>query len=226
MSTTFGMIHRAMSVDTDLVRIIAENIANAQTSGYQRKLGVQRPEFASLAEALSAQTATETAPLTTVADASPGTLAETRERLDIALSGAGSLIVATPNGEMPMRGGRLHIDDQGQLVNQQGDAVLGKAGTIHFSGAALDLNSVDISSDGTIRVAGDVIGQLRVEAAGTDGENATPNVLQGFLESSNVEPVTEMIKLMEVIRHFETTQKAARSYDDLMQQAITDLGKI
>jgi flagellar basal-body rod protein FlgF len=120
----------------------------------------------------------------------------------------------------------LHIDSEGQLVTQQGDAVLGISGPITFTGAAVDAVSISIAADGMVRVAGNPIGQLRVESPAANGEQGAPHVLQGFLESSNVESVTEMVKLMETIRHFEATQRAARSYDGLLQQAISDLGKI
>jgi len=226
MANVFGTIQRAMSIDTDLVRLIADNIANAQTPNFQRKLGVQRVEFSAVdaATGIASQTS-QLAPLETAADVTPGTLSETHESLDIALSGPGSLFVSTQTGETTFRGGRLHISDDDVLVTQAGDPVLGVSGPITFPGGTVDQKSIAITSDGVVKVAGISIGQLRVQAAdGTD--EGIPHVVQGFLEGSNVNSVTEMVKLMEVIRHFESGQRAMRSYDGLMQQAISDLGKI
>ena len=227
MSHPLASIHRAMSNDSDLVRLIAENIANAQTSGYQRKFGVQQVQFEALGTKESAgKASTMAAALSVVTDATPGTLSETREPLDVALDGVGSLVVAGEDGESLVRGGRLHIDDQGFLVTAQGLQIQGSSGPINFAGNTVDAGSLKISGDGVISLGGDIVGQLQVRA-GSDAEGAqVPRVKQGFVETSNVDPVTEMLKLMEIVRHFEATQKVARSYNDLMQQGIADLGKI
>lgn len=226
MSHAAGMIHQAMRTDADLVRLIAENIANAQTSGYRRKFGVQRAEFNAISDALATRLSVTEPSMQVGTDLSPGTLSETREPLDIALSGAGSLVISTASGEAFIRGGRMRIDDQGRLTTEQGAIVLGTSGPLVFTGATVDMNTIEVSADGTVRAGGNPIGQLRIEPAQEGDEQTVPRVLQGYLEGSNVEPVTEMIKLMEVIRHFEASQKAARTHDDLMQQAISDLGKI
>ncbi|MES1190175.1 MAG: flagellar hook-basal body complex protein [Steroidobacter sp.] len=244
MSNPLTGVQRSMSVDSALLRLIADNIANAQTPGYQRKIGIQHAEFpltdagvvsgksvSSLPEAL---VKSALAPLSIARDSSPGTLVQTREPLDIALNGPGFLIASTPTGDVNIRGGKFDINGQGTLVTQDGNPVMGVAGPINFSGAAINRNNIEITSDGTVKLSGEIVGQLRVlppsDPAGQSQdivtEQVTPNVMQGFVESSNVDSVTEMLQLMEVFRHFEAGQKALRSYDGLLQQAIDDLGKI
>lgn len=227
MNQSLASIHRAMSNDSDLIRLIAENIANAQTTGYQRKFGIQQLQFDSLTTQDPTLAAVSvTSALRVASDSTPGTLSETREPLDIALDGVGSLVVAGDEGESLVRGGRLHIDDQGFLVTAQGFQMQGTSGPINFSGNAVDAAGLKISPDGVISLGGNVIGQLEVRAPVEASGAQVPRVKQGFIETSNVDSVTEMLKLMEIVRHFEAAQKVARSYHDLMQQGIADLGKI
>ena len=55
-------------------------------------------------------------------------------------------------------------------------------------------------------------------------ENERPKVLQGFLESANVNPVTEMVQMIEVQRNYEANQKAILSHDQLLGRVINDVG--
>ena len=235
-------VQRSMGVDMENLRLIADNIANSQTPGYQRKIAVQRTEFALAADSANEQPGDSVdsvadtfaqsvlAPLSIATDSSPGSLVQTSEPLDVALNGAGSLVTSTAEGEKNIRGGKLQINAQGVLVTQAGDAVLGTAGPITFSGAIVNHSDIEITADGAVKLSGDVIGQLRVEAPSTTQPDQSPavapRVMQGFVENSNVDSVTEMLKLMEVFRHFEASQKALRNYDGLLQQAISDLGKV
>lgn len=51
-------------------------------------------------------------------------------------------------------------------------------------------------------------------------------VRQGFLETSNVTPVGEMVQMMETLRHYEAAQRFVRGYDELLEKAISELGKV
>jgi flagellar basal body rod protein FlgG len=115
--------------------------------------------------------------------------------------------------------------------------VLGRGGVITLDGTPA------IAPDGSVRVAGEVVAQLRVAqiaaesrltplsgdlylAAKLPEEESAARVRQGFLETSNVESVQEMVRLIETMRHFETTQRFVRGYDDMMGKAISELGKV
>jgi flagellar basal body rod protein FlgG len=228
-----------MSIDAEMLRLIADNIANSETPGYQRKIGVQRAEFSldaaqvesGLQQGASSASADSSLPavMDVALDSAPGTLIQTREPLDVALNGGGSLIVSTPKGEIATRGAKLQVNSQGMLVTQSGDPILGVAGPISFSGAVINYNDIDITPEGAVKLSGNIVGQLRIDPAPDSSDTnqpVAPRVMQGFLEKSNVDSVTEMLKLMEVFRHFESSQKALRNYDALLQQAISDLGKI
>jgi flagellar basal-body rod protein FlgF len=236
MTHPLAGIQRSMSVDAEMLRLISDNIANAQTPGYQRKVGVQRAEFLLPSQAIDNQIADATeesaraimAPLSIAVDSTPGTLTQSREPLDVALNGAGSLFALTPTGEVSIRGGKMRIEPQGLLVTQSGDPVLGVSGPINFNGAVVNYHDIEITADGIVKLSGNNIGQLRIESSSSQQNSSpsvAPRVMQGFVETSNVDSVTEMLKLMEVFRHFESSQKVLRNYDSLLQQAISDLGK-
>jgi len=57
-------------------------------------------------------------------------------------------------------------------------------------------------------------------------ESPSPTVRQGFLETSNVQTVNEMVQLMDTLRRFEAGQHFVRGYDDMIDKAITTLGRI
>jgi flagellar basal body rod protein FlgG len=94
-----------------------------------------------------------------------------------------------------------------------------------------------------VRVAGEIAGQLRIaqvspetqltplggdlyRAAEMQDADPAARVRQGFLETSNVESVQEMVRLIETMRHFETVQRFVRGYDDMVGKAISELGKV
>ena len=100
-----------------------------------------------------------------------------------------------------------------------------------------------IGADGSVRVGGMVVAQLRIAQVSPDtplvpldGDlyrgsqlpqgDASARVRQGFLETSNVESVQEIVRLVETMRHFETVQRYVRGYDDMMGKAISELGKV
>ena len=173
-------------------------------------------------------------------DLTPGTLQSTASPLHLAIEGSGFFVVSTANGETLTRRGDFRLDGDGQLVTQTGDPVLGASGPIVITG-----DQPTISPDGTVRVGTDTMGQLRVVdvASGSalspvgnssyvlaDGEQAlespSPLVRQGFLETSNVQTVNEMVQLMDTMRRFEAGQHFVRGYDDMIDKAISTLGKI
>jgi flagellar basal-body rod protein FlgF len=53
-----------------------------------------------------------------------------------------------------------------------------------------------------------------------------PIVMQGYLESSNVQTVNEMVQMMETMRRFEASQHFARGYDDMVEKALGTLGRV
>ncbi len=161
----------------------------------------------------------------------PGSIEQTGNELDVAISGEGFFAVQTPDGkEAYTRAGDLQIGPAGQLMTANGDAVLGNGGPI----ALPPSSSIVIGHDGTISVR--PIGQeantlaqvdrlklvkpaLSEVQKGTDGlfrqKNGQPaeidasvQVVSGALEGSNVNPVAEMMNMIENSRQYELAVKA------------------
>lgn len=168
---------------------------------------------------------------------SQGRLRRTGQQLDLALANAdGFFTVTTPQGERYTRGGNFHLNQDKQLVTAEGFLVTGKEGPI-----VIDGTDVEVSGDASVIVDGRRVGGLKVVAfpfperlqklgnslmAPVDTENnprilEDVDLLQGSLESSNVETFKEMIRMIQANRSYTMMQKAIGSADEMNQRAIT-----
>jgi flagellar basal-body rod protein FlgG len=237
MTDAIASLSDAMRNDAETLRVIGQNVANAETVAYRREIAVTRANFDQATDdARAAMSRTNT--LETAIDLRPGTLKSTSEALHLALEGPGFFVIDAPQGEALTRRGDFRLDSEGRLVTQTGLPVLGEGGAIHLDGG-----TPKIEPDGNVRVNGEIVGRLRVaqvdvqaQLTPLDGDlyaavqlpegNDAARVRQGFLETSNVESVQEMVRLMETMRHFEAVQRFVRGYDDMTTKAISELGKV
>jgi flagellar basal body rod protein FlgG len=159
----------------------------------------------------------------------------------MALNGNGFFTIATPQGERYTRDGHFSLDQDGRIVTSDGYAVQGEGGAITITPTDGDIH---VAADGTISsvVNGTLnqLGKLRLTdfadarsltreggnlyAASQPGLPATATLVQGALESSNVQPVLEISKMIEVMRAYEATATLSKSQSDLDRDAITKLG--
>ncbi|MCU0626663.1 MAG: flagellar hook-basal body complex protein [Gemmatimonadaceae bacterium] len=224
--------------------VIANNLANASTTGFK----------ATLQYARQAEDAVMTANTTT--DRTAGTITPTGNPLDVALQGDGMLVVQTPDGERLLRGGPLRLDAERRLVTGDGFPVLGERGPI-----VLPPGEIGIASDGVItvttpmldavgserttggRIAGRPIDVLRVERMpdgelvhagrglylpGTERTLMAPDargVRQGALEESNVQPMTTLVEMLETVRAYGDVQKSLSVLDEVRGIAASQVGK-
>lgn len=240
-----SLIEATMRADAEAVRVIGHNIANAQVIGYRRQIPVNSvtTSFAVAADeaALNVQALEMSAPTTHIsADVRAGTLQSTGRPLDIALEGSGYLMLQGATGSMLTRRGDLQVSAEGILTAATGEPVLGEQGVIEIG-----TGTPDIAADGTIRVNDQIVDRLRIvqimnaeglqylgngifsasDAAGLVMQDGA-SLRQGFLESSNISPVGEMVQMMEAMRRFESAQRFARGYDQMLEKAISELGKV
>jgi len=237
MSDAIGALSEAMRNDAETLRVIGQNVANVDTVAYRREISVLRPSFEAATDDARAEMAAPE-PLDTVIDQRPGTLKSSSEPLHLALEGPGFFVVQMPGGgEALTRRGDFRMDSEGRLVTQQGQPVLGENGEVRLTGTP------QVSPDGAVRVGTEVVAQLRVAQVAPDSQitalgadlysgvqlpqgDSAARVRQGFLETSNVDSVQEMLRLIETMRHFEGVQRFVRGYDDMMGKAISELGKV
>jgi flagellar basal-body rod protein FlgF len=223
--------------------VIANNIANASTPGYKRE-SAKFEELVQQVKPSEAQKGNQT--LSFVKDAgvlrdlSGGQLENTGARYDLAINGNGYFAVQTAAGERYSRNGHFTLNADGIIATETGDQVLGDGGPITI---APDDGDISIGADGTISGKNGQIGKLRlVDFADPRGlqkqgdslysttqtaNPATGAVLaQGMLESSNVQPVLEISRMIEVMRSYEATSTLEKSAADMKRQAIQKLGTV
>jgi flagellar basal-body rod protein FlgF/flagellar basal-body rod protein FlgG len=223
---------------------IANNLANTSTAGYRAEHNVFSAVLASKGgegdTALNQAINNYGIVSGTTLDQSQGALQKTGNELDLGIEGTGYFVVQTANGPMYTRNGAFQVSGQGQLITAQGDAVMGDKGVI-----TVLPGTVSISADGTISSNGAISGKLRVvefpagtqlSSAGDSYYSAPANtatdasnfsVRQGMLESSNVNPMENMVELITAQRSAETMQRALSMFNSEIDKTATqDLPKV
>ena len=191
--------------------IIANNIANADTSGFKvEQLAVaeypQAPAFT-----LGGPAPVKfVMPNGVIRDFGQGALRKTDSPFDVAVDGQGFFRVQTPAGERYTRDGRFRADEAGRLVTQGGERI-GKLGVVSFANLS------------TLEKTGDNLMKNTSNQAPTPV--ADPRLRQGMLEGSNVNPILEITKMIEVSRSYERMARMMDSQNDLSTQAVQQLGK-
>lgn len=226
--------------------VIANNLANVGTTGYKSE-GVQFEEFI----APRAQTDDFSHPLDrlvsfvidreTRTDLSQGSFQQTGNQFDAAIDGDGFFVVETPEGERFTRAGSFALNTDGELVTMAGYRVLGNAGPI-----VLDPNDTEftIAADGTISTRDGERGRLRLvrfedpsqlikQGDNLFNSNGEPQpveprtrVVQGSIEKSNVNPVLEIGRMIEVTRAYTTLANLMSRTDELRRSAIERLADV
>ncbi|MFH0802762.1 MAG: flagellar hook basal-body protein [bacterium] len=193
--------------------IIANNLANLNTGAFKRAVPIFKGFPLILAD--KARNASSSVQLQeTYLDRTPGSLVESGNLLDLAIAGEGSFVVENDSGVKSTRRGDLKIGSDGFLTTGDGCRVLGKDGPIKISG-----KKVEFTEKGQVVVDGEEIETLRMEKfSGT--------VLSGYLESSNVEMVREMVSMIEATRTYEAALKVVQTADELLGKAVNDLGRL
>lgn len=230
----------AVSIQHDMQRmnVIANNAANALTSGFKREYLALANQGAGLSSQMPGEESLSAMVPTVMKDVRPGVPRQTGNPLDLALLGEGYFEIHTDNGAAYTRQGAFRINDQGYLVNQAGDHVAGLSGDILLSST-----TPTIDREGRISEQGKQIAQIKVVSFDSSDlhsiggglaiptndiskrEVQRPAMAQGQLESSNVDSTQEMVRLLETYRHFETSHRVLQAYDDIQDKALRNLGQ-
>ncbi len=181
-------------------------------------------------------------------DYSQGGLKGTENEFDLALSGNGFFTIShtNKNGEtsvMYTRDGSFTMNNQGYLVTHDGDYVLDTNGARIRLDPLLDFR---VDTSGNIMQGDDTspVAQLRIRdfedynylekygencyktVANVPLKEADAKVYQGYLETSNISVVTEMVNMISISRAYETSQKVIQTYDSSLEIAVNQLGKL
>jgi flagellar basal-body rod protein FlgF len=216
--------------------VIATNIANADTPGYQGERMVFAEHLAKQ-QGFGAGSVAFAQDRATWRSTQPGPLSRTGNPLDLALTGEGYFAVQTPRGERFTRAGRFTLSAAGEVVDQEGNRVAS------VTGAPLvippDAQRIEVMGDGTVRTEQGEVGRLRVvsfenpQNLVAEGDRlfdapvdmpaapmALPAVVQGAVEGSNVQPVLELTRLTTEMREFQFAAQFAEREGDRLQTAV------
>ena len=235
----------ALSGQSSLARqmdIVANNIANMNTHGFKSEdvMFVEHLVKSRGGPRIRPTKLAYVRDIATMTDMRPGQMEKTGNPLDLAIRGEGFFVVQTEDGERYTRNGRFQLDDGGQIVTQNGDPVLSNGGEPFF--LSPEDTEITISRDGTVATNTGELGKFRVvtfdnpqelkrfadgifasKTAPTDV--ATVQIDQGTLEGSNIQPILEMAKLIEISRKYDSTRKFIDREDERMRNMIKEFGQ-
>lgn len=220
------------------MRVIAHNIANASTTGFRREamvfsefvVNTERHE-PSLSMALGNTRQTYQ---------SQGGMIQTNGSFDMAIEGEGFFQLETPDGPRLTRAGAFTPNEAGDLVNMDGHPLLDAGGAPIF--VPPDAQGIAVARDGTMSADGQPVAEiglhrpidpldLQREAGGLfrveEGFEPieAPVIVQGFIEGSNVDPLTEVSRMIAVQRAYEQGQRLLEREDERQRNVIQTLGR-
>lgn len=224
--------------------IIANNVANVNTTGYKRETAAFDTYLARPTTTDSFQFAVDSG---TYRDGAQGATVMTGNPLDVAVQGRGYMSVQTENGIRYTRAGAFQMNSEGDLVTAAGDKVLGdgdQALTL-----PTDARDILVSSDGTITAltgagtTATIVGKIALvkfqseQSLSPAGKNLftsieTPEpdtdsrMVQGAIEQSNVQAVAEMTRMIDVSRSYQTVVRLLETENQRQSNAIQRLGRI
>lgn len=234
--------------------IIANNIANSDVPGFKRD-GLFMKELGEARRKGSGGYPSwrENRIAGGYIDFEQGALRQTNSPHNMALNGSGFFQVRTPEGDMYTRNGEFSVNSQGLLVTNMGYPVLNERGreirldnanfTVNEEGHILvggndvatlaihdfekDIDAYYQDPDGVTRLERKQNG-FYVPKPGINQvqKPANTKVVQGFLEMSNSEPITQMVDMVELFRTYEADQRAIRAQDETLKRAVNDVGSV
>lgn len=216
--------------------VVANNIANLSTTGFRRE-GVMFSEYvAAMDQGPSISMANGN---TRVVDLTQAGISQTGGTYDFAIQGEGFFLIETPDGQQLTRAGSFTPSATGELVTPDGHRLLDQGGAPVF--VPPDARTVALAQDGTLSADGAPIARiglwqpadpnsLRHQSGTLFSADAvepaeTGILLQGFLEDSNVEPVSEIARMIEVQRAYELGQTFLDNEDQRTRGVIQTLGR-
>lgn len=245
---TSGLLMQEKRVNT-----ISNNIANVNTNGFKKDLAVfsdYRPNNKNfpqhwIQKTLYNKTINASVELDDIyTDHEQGHFVKTGNVFDMALQDDNNFFaVETPWGIRYTRDGEFTLNSDGELVTRNGFNLLDRN-----TGAPLLIppgtQQLYITQTGDVLADNANIGQIDVahftdlEYLQKTGNNLyaavdilpqlpdNPSVLQGFVESSNVNPIDEMVQMIDAMRGFEMYQKMIQTYDGLNEQAANNIARL
>lgn len=223
--------------------VIANNLANVNTTGYKQSglfmktyqkylANDQKQPFADI------QMKTDEV----YVDYTEGSMNKTNSQLDFAIHGSGFFTVMTGDGVQYTRNGNFSVNTDGLLVTSDGSRVMTNDGYLR-----LDQHlPVTVTDKGEVTQEGQTKGFLKIvdfdkpykmnrtgesrmrpaDPSAKERASAGFSINQGYLESSNVSIVKNMVEMISAHRMFEADQKALKAQDETLEKAVNQVGRV
>lgn len=214
------------------MQVVANNLANSSTTGYKTDKAI----FAEFMVATG--TSQDSVSMGGLAGHAfqfdQGEMNFTGGQFDLAVQGDGFFVLQTPQGPRLSRAGHFQLSAAGTLVDGYGNNVLGAGGNPIT--LPPDASQVSIGNDGSISANGQLVDRVGVVVAegelqrdsntmfvapGGYAQFEEATVVQGALEQSNVSPVLEVARMIEVQRAYEAGQSMLEREDERINQLIS-----
>ncbi len=226
---------RSLEKSSKNISLIANNLANLDTIGYKKD--------ASFNQILGEY---EQPVMKEYTDFIQGEILPTSNPLDFALKGDVFFVIQKDDEQFYTRNGKFTVDAEGYLVNEEGYKVLGQHGEINLKNNLLDEDqNLTISKNGELKVGNVDVDTLEIaKIVNKDAfrkisssnftlqgdthdvaEESDFEVVQGFLESSNVNAIEEMEEMIMTSKHYESAQKIVTYLDTSLEKA-NEIGKV
>tara|TARA_R110002110_G_scaffold284986_1_gene499036 strand:- start:15977 stop:16699 length:723 start_codon:yes stop_codon:yes gene_type:complete len=233
MTTTSQVALSYQSALSNQLDVVANNIANMSTTGFQGSRSMFA-EFLAKVDSDGTQIS-YVEDLGTIRDITQGPLGFTGNTLHVGIQGEGYFVVEDGGEFLFTRNGSFQVDDTGRLITSNGAVVMDEQDQpIVFSP---DEANIDISRDGVVRTDNGEIATLRIvtfanqqdmthqgsSMFSTDQvpiEAADTEVVQGMLEGSNVVPITEMTRMIQILRSYQSAAQLITQEEDRETEAI------
>lgn len=238
----------SMLANQNKMSLISNNLANVNTTGYKKDEGIQESFPEMLISRIEkdkkpreiGSLGTGTRLQETYTDLTQGSLYATGNELDLAIDGDGYFVVETPEGIRYTRNGNFTLNDNGQIVTNQGYLVMGEEGPMQtISGRNIQIDGsgqlyldnlrgdsflvVNFTNTDQLTKIGD---NLYTSQVAGEEELADFQIRQGYLENSNVNVVQEMVKMIETNRYYTANQKVITAYDSTLDKVVNSVGSI
>jgi flagellar basal-body rod protein FlgF len=222
--------------------VVANNLANANTTGFKQQAAFSRAYLDYLKNDQGQPFVNERIKTDEVwTNFGQGALVKTNNDLDLALEGKGFFALETPGGVRYTRNGSFTLNESGELVDQQGNHVLGQQGKIK-----LNKERITVTPDGFLSQEGGMVDRLKIvnfqepvqlspvgynlykpsETVKIDTKPFSCSVNQGFLEASNVNSVESMVAMISYLRNYEADSKAVQAIDQTLDKAVNQVGRL
>jgi len=219
------------------MQTVANNLANMSTNGYRRE-GLIFAEHVKRLEGENGNLSMATANVRNTS-LMQGALTQTAGTFDFAIEGPGFFLIETPAGERLTRAGSFTPSPEGELVTPEGHRLLDSGGSPIF--VPPDALGISLAADGTLSAGEAPLAQIGLYLPADPNQMRRENgvrfasdagfdpvegsaILQGFIESSNVDPVAEITRMIEVQRAYELGQGFMDKEDERIRSVMRTLG--